>query len=583
MTSNADDSVFHIYKRLWSYVTPYRVIGLIAIFSMAATAFVEMIMVALVEPLMDETLVAKNLEASRWLPIAFIGIFVIRGFMGFATEASLGWIGRNVISTLRREVFEKFLTLPISFFEKRKKGSIISKITYNVEMISESVTHVVTILIRDVLTVIAAIALMIYQSPRLFMMVALVLPVIAVLIKFLGSAFRRYSGKIQNSVGEVTQVSEEVLIGNKIVKIFGGNDYEMNRLINIDESNRLQNLKLIRSRSMGVAVTQVIFGIGVSGVIYLAGIEAINSQLSPGSFMSFFGAMMLMLQPVRRITNVNATLQRGVAASRSLFSVIDQPEEIDTGSHVSNSISGSIRFSNVSFSYNKGEKNVLENISFEIKAGKSLAIVGRSGSGKSTIVNLLARFYNLSKGEIFIDDIPIQEYVLSNLRKNISLVNQDVILFNDTISNNLAYGELTNTTTADQLIAAETAHILDFAKEFPNGLETIIGDRGELLSGGQRQRIAIGRAILKDAPILILDEATSSLDSKSERNIQLALEKLMKNCTTLVIAHRLSTVERVDQIIVLHKGRIVEIGNHQELLDKNNHYAELYRIQFNKK
>jgi len=583
MTSNADDSVFHIYKRLWSYVTPYRVIGLIAIFSMAATAFVEMIMVALVEPLMDETLVAKNLEASRWLPIAFIGIFVIRGFMGFATEASLGWIGRNVISTLRREVFEKFLTLPISFFEKRKKGSIISKITYNVEMISESVTHVVTILIRDVLTVIAAIALMIYQSPRLFMMVALVLPVIAVLIKFLGSAFRRYSGKIQNSVGEVTQVSEEVLIGNKIVKIFGGNDYEMNRLINIDESNRLQNLKLIRSRSMGVAVTQVIFGIGVSGVIYLAGIEAINSQLSPGSFMSFFGAMMLMLQPVRRITNVNATLQRGVAASRSLFSVIDQPEEIDTGSHVSNSISGSIRFSNVSFSYNKGEKNVLENISFEIKAGKSLAIVGRSGSGKSTIVNLLARFYNLSKGEIFIDDIPIQEYVLSNLRKNISLVNQDVILFNDTISNNLAYGELTNTTTADQLIAAETAHILDFAKEFPNGLETIIGDRGELLSGGQRQRIAIGRAILKDAPILILDEATSSLDSKSERNIQLALDKLMKNCTTLVIAHRLSTVERVDQIIVLHKGLIVEIGNHQELLDKNNHYAELYRIQFNKK
>jgi subfamily B ATP-binding cassette protein MsbA len=414
-------------------------------------------------------------------------------------------------------------------------------------------------------------------------MVALVLPVIAILIKFLGSAFRRYSGKIQNSVGEVTQVSEEVLIGNKIVKIFGGNDYEMNRLINIDESNRLQNLKLIRSRSMGVAVTQVIFGIGVSGVIYLAGIEAINSQLSPGSFMSFFGAMMLMLQPVRRITNVNATLQRGVAASRSLFSVIDQPEEIDTGSHVSNLISGSIRFSNVSFSYNKGEKNVLENISFEIKAGKSLAIVGRSGSGKSTIVNLLARFYNLSKGEIFIDDIPIQEYVLSNLRKNISLVNQDVILFNDTISNNLAYGELTNTTTADQLIAAETAHILDFAKEFPNGLETIIGDRGELLSGGQRQRIAIGRAILKDAPILILDEATSSLDSKSERNIQLALDKLMKNCTTLVIAHRLSTVERVDQIIVLHKGLIVEIGNHQELLDKNNHYAELYRIQFNKK
>ncbi|MAR83039.1 MAG: lipid ABC transporter permease/ATP-binding protein, partial [Gammaproteobacteria bacterium] len=389
------------YKRLWGYVKPYKLIGFIALMAMIGTALIEMTMVALIEPLMDEALVAKNIEATRWLPIAFIAVFLLRGISGFATEASLGWIGRGVISSLRREVFEKFLKLPVKFFEKNSNGRILSKMTYNVEMISESVTNVVTILIRDILTVIAAIGLMIYQSPRLFVSVVLIFPVITILINFLGKVFRRYSERIQDSVGEVTQVTQEVLSGQRIVKIFDGYDFEMNRINEVDEKNRLQNIKLIRSRSLGVAITQVIFGIGVAAVIYFAGNESINGNLSPGSFMSFFGAMMLMLQPIRRITNVNAVLQRGIAASESLFSVLDEPAEKDQGVLEKLSSKGTLEFKKVTFSYDdKANKDVISGISFIAKKGQSVAIVGHSGSGKSTLINLLPRFYDYQHGEI---------------------------------------------------------------------------------------------------------------------------------------------------------------------------------------
>ncbi len=547
---------------------------------MALTAVIEMTLVAMVEPLMDEALVAQNLEATRWLPVAFVTVFFARGVTGFASEASLGWIGRSVISSLRRDVFRKFLTLPTRFFESKATGPMLSRMSYNVEMVAESVTNVVIILVRDFLTVVAAIALMIYQSPRLFVSVAVVFPVIALLIRFLGKAFRRYSGRIQDSVGEVTQVSEEVLSGNRVVKIFGGFDYEMDRLVGVDERNRKQNLKLIRSRSLGTAVTQVIFGVGVAAVVYFAGIESVNGDLTPGSFMAFFGAMMLMLQPLRRITNVNATLQRGVAAGDSLFQVVDEPDEVDSGDYTAADVTGTVEFRNVGFGYGEDKKPILSDVSFKVSSGKTLAIVGHSGSGKSTLVSLLPRFYDINSGEILVDDVPVENYTLANLRGNISLVSQDVVLFNDTIENNLAYGQLKSRSRAELLQAAEAAHVLDFVKEMPDGLETIVGDRGVLLSGGQRQRIAIGRALLKNAPILILDEATSSLDTRSERRIQEALNVLMENRTTLVIAHRLSTVENADQIIVLHEGRIVESGTHQQLLDRNGRYAELYRMQF---
>tara|TARA_B100000925_G_scaffold129025_1_gene96615 strand:+ start:87 stop:1841 length:1755 start_codon:yes stop_codon:yes gene_type:complete len=569
------------YTRLWGYVRPYKLIGFIAMFAMIGTALIEMTMVALIEPLMDEALVAKNIEATRWLPVAFIAVFLLRGISGFATEASLGWIGRGVISSLRREVFEKFLNLPVKFFEKNSNGRILSKMTYNVEMISESVTNVVTILIRDVLTVIAAIGLMIYQSPRLFISVVIIFPVITVLINFLGKVFRRYSERIQDSVGEVTQVTQELFSGQRIVKIFDGYDSEMNKINEVDEKNRIQNIKLIRSRSLGVAITQVVFGIGVAAVIYFAGNESINGNLSPGSFMSFFGAMMLMLQPIRRITNVNAVLQRGIAASESLFSVIDEPPEKDQGIIEKTSSRGILEFKRVTFSYdNDADKNVISEISFKAKKGQSIAIVGHSGSGKSTLINLLPRFYDFQHGEILIDDIPIKDYKIRNLREKISVVNQDIILFNDTIMNNLTYGELNRKSELEIRNAIKLAKIDQFTREFPKGLDTIVGDRGALLSGGQKQKIAIGRAILKNSPFLLLDEATSSLDSKSESQIQEALKDLMKNRTTLVVAHRLSTIENADVILVLHNGEIVERGTHNELLERGEHYADLHRLQF---
>jgi subfamily B ATP-binding cassette protein MsbA len=575
-----DPEVKVVYGRLWRYVTPHKLIGFIAVIGMAATAAIEAALVYLLQPLMDDALVAKNLEQAQWIPIAFMGIFVLRGLSGFATEMSLGWIGRRVISDLRCHVFDKFLTLPVRFFDAQAAGPLLSRMTYNVEMVAESVTSVVTIAVRDTLTVIAAFGVMIYHSPTLTVFVAILFPIVAVIVRLLGIAFRRYSSRIQDSVGDVTQVSDEVIRGNWVVKAFGGYKYERDRFAEADGRNFKQNLKLIRVRSLGVAVTQVVFGFGIALVIYMAGRQSIEGVLSPGQFISFFSAMMLMLQPVRRITNVNATLQRGVAAADSLFMVLDQENEQDKGRFEKERADGDVLFDHINFTYEDSEEPVISDLRIDVPAGSTLAIVGHSGSGKSTLVSLLPRFYDVDSGEIRLDGIPIAEYSLASLRHNISVVSQDVVLFNDTIRANLAYGQAEPPSEEELLQAAEAAHVLEFVNELPRGLDTIVGDRGVLLSGGQRQRIAIGRALLKNAPVLILDEATSALDTHSERRIQDALNALMENRTTLVIAHRLSTVEKADRIIVLDAGRIVESGTHAELLEKNGHYSALYRMQF---
>ncbi len=569
-----------VYRRLWRYATPYWVIGSAAIVAMATAAGVEATLIILLKPLTDQTLVEHNLETARWMPWAFIGIFIVRGLAGYTSEYSLGWIGRGVISSLRRDVFQKFLTLPTRFFETQATGPLLARMTYNVEMVAEASANVVTVMVRDLLTVVACIGVMLWHSIRLTAFVAIVVPLIAITVRVLSGAFRRYSGRIQDSIGDVTRVSEEVLMGNRIVKVFGGHEYERNRIAEADGKNRKQNMKLINARALGVAVTQVLFAFGIAGVIYVAGKEAAMGSLSPGTFISFIGAMILMLQPLRRLTNLNASLQRGITAADSLFSIMDEPDEVDSGTFRKDRVDGTVEFKNVNFSYGGRNAPVLRDLSVRIEAGSSLAIVGHSGSGKSTLVSLLPRFYDVESGTILLDDRPVEEYTLENLRDNISLVTQDVVLFNDTIANNLAYGQLRQCSRADLLRAAESAHVIDFVKEMPEELETMVGDRGVLLSGGQRQRIAIGRALLKDAPVLILDEATSSLDTKSERHIQDALKHLMKNRTTLVIAHRLSTVEGADRIIVLDKGSIVESGTHRELIAHDGLYADLYRMQF---
>ncbi|MEL7187500.1 MAG: ATP-binding cassette domain-containing protein, partial [Pseudomonadota bacterium] len=449
-----------------------------------------------------------------------------------------------------------------------------------VEMVAESVTSVVTIAVRDVLTVIAAFGVMIYFSPKLTVFVAVLFPVVAVLVRLLGIAFRRYSGRIQDTIGEVTQVTDEVVRGNRVVKSFGGYDYERDRFMDADGRNFKQNIKLINVRSMGTAVTQIVFGFGIALVIYMAAGEALREAITAGEFIAFFSAMMWMLQPVRRITNVNATLQRGVAGADSLFLILDERNEVDDGDREVERVKGNVEICDVRFSYgDEDEGVVIDDLSVAVPSGSTLAIVGHSGSGKSTLASLLPRFYDVDSGDIKIDGVSIRDYTLGSLRDNIGLVSQDVVLFNDTIRNNLTYGNK-DYTDDDVLEAAEAAHVLDFATKMPRGLDTIVGDRGVLLSGGQRQRIAIGRALLKNAPVLILDEATSALDTRSERRIQEALNALMKNRTTLVIAHRLSTVENADRIIVLDGGRIVESGSHAELLAQNGHYAALYRMQF---
>ena len=580
MARQADSRIRVVYGRLWRYVAPHRLVGLLAALAMAATAAVEGGLVWLLEPLLDQGLDAEGLPGANWIPLAFVALFILRGLTGFATELSLGYIGRSVISDLRREVFAKYLTLPASFFDRHAAGPLLSRMTYNVEMVAESVTNVVTIAIRDVLTVIAAIVVMLYQSVTLSLFVAFLFPVVAVLVRILGIAFRRYSNRIQDTVGEVTQVTDEVVRGNWVVKSFLGYDYEKSRFNAVDRQNRSQNLKLIRVRSLGVAVTQVVFGIGVAAVIYAASYQSQQEALTNGEFISFFSAMMLMLQPVRRLTNISATLQRGVAGADSLFRVLDEDDELDTGTIDAGRLRGDVEFRDVHFTYGTDGKPVLAGISLSVRAGETLAIVGHSGSGKSTLASLLPRFYDPDAGDILIDGVNIRDLTLASLRNNISVVSQDVVLFNDTIANNLAYGQLKDRPPDEVRRAADAAYVSDFADEMPKGLETTVGDRGVLLSGGQRQRIAIGRALLKNAPILILDEATSSLDTKSERRIQDALNALMKDRTTLVIAHRLSTVERADQIVVLDAGRIVEAGRHAELLAADSHYAALYRMQF---
>lgn len=580
MIVKIDPHLLDVYRRLWRYVVPYWPIAIAAVVAMAAAAAIETTLIVLLKPLTDQTLVAHNLETARWMPWAFIGIFILRGLAGYISEYSMGWIGRSVISALRRNVFQKFLTLPTRFFESQSVGPLLSRMTYNAEMVAEAGVNVVTVMVRDLVTVVACTGVMLWHSIRLTAFVAIVVPLIAIVVRILSRAFRRYSGRIQESIGDVTRVSEEVLTGNRVVKVFGGHDYEKKRIVEADERNRRQNMKLVGARSMGVAVTQVLFAFGIAGVIYVAGKEAAIGQLSPGTFISFIGAMILMLQPLRRLTNLNASLQRGITAADSLFAIMDEKDEIDTGTFRKDRVDGTVEFRNVYFSYGRDDVGVLTDLSLKVEAGKTLAIVGHSGSGKSTLVSLLPRFYDVDAGTILLDGTPIKEYALDSLRDNLSLVTQDVVLFNDTIANNLAYGELRRRSRADLLQAAEAAHVIDFVKDMPDGLETIVGDRGVLLSGGQRQRIAIGRALLKDAPVLILDEATSSLDTQSERHIQDALNQLMRNRTTLVIAHRLSTVESADRIIVLDKGHIVESGTHRELLKHNGLYANLYRMQF---
>ena len=572
---------YKIYLRLLVYGKPYWAMFSIGVIAMLLFAVTDTGFAFLIKTLTDSFAgtgtVYDYQQIKVMLPVAVIIIFIIRGVSGFFSVYNIAWIGRQVIKLLRGEVYQKFLNLPTQFLDQKSNAELLSKVTFNIEQVAESTSNILTVLIRDTLTIIVLSLYMVYLNPTLASVIFLVAPVRAILVRFLSLLFRRYSERIQDSMADVTHAIKETLQNHRIIKIFNGQDYESKKFSTINENNRKHNMKLFSTKAIGDAVTIFIASLGVAGVVYVATLEQVKSSMTVGDFSGFITAMVLLMTPLKRLTNVNAMIQKGIAAATSVFSLLDEDNEDDQGQLDTNDLNGSIDFKNVCFSYNRGE-NTLDEINININPGETIAIVGKSGSGKTTLVNLIPRFYELKSGQLLIDSEDIKNYSLKSLRSNISLVTQEVTLFNDTIFNNIAYGKYSDSEVRQ---VVTSAHMDEFINNLPDGLETLVGDQGILLSGGQRQRIAIARALLKNAPILILDEATSSLDSESEQYIQKALDQLMRNRTTLVIAHRLSTIENADRIIVLSKGRIVEQGNHNELIKQNAEYAALHRLQFN--
>lgn len=577
---NVEISAVQLYKRLLRYVKPYWPAFTAVVLTMVVYAATETGVAALMKPLMDGSFVERDPQTIKLIPFVIIGLFIIRGLADFFTTYGLGWISRNVIKTLREEMFNKLLVLPATFYDHSTSGQLMSKLLYDVEQVASAATDAVLTIIRDSLTIIGLLAWMFYLNGFLSLFILVTVPFIALLVYFVSIRFRRISKNIQNSMGNVSHVSGEIIEGHREIKTFGGQDYESKRFDKVNQGNRRQQMKKIATDAISQPLTALIAAVGLSLVIYIATLPEMLEQITVGGFISFITAMMMLLTPLKRLTKVNAKLQAGVAAAESIFNLLDEHPEVDDGKLGLERAKGHIEYHNVSFRYSENKGKVLDNVSFEAKPGQTVAFVGHSGSGKTTLVSLLARFYNINSGLITVDGLDIQQLKLTDLRRQMSLVNQQVVLFNDTIANNISYGQPGKVSEETIIEAAKSAHAWDFIQRLPEGLQTQVGENGVLLSGGQRQRLAIARALLRDAPILILDEATSALDSEAERHIQAALETLMQQRTTLVIAHRLSTIEKADLIVVMHNGEILETGTHAELLAKGKHYAELHRLQF---
>jgi subfamily B ATP-binding cassette protein MsbA len=569
-----------IYKRLLGYATPYWRVFAVTALAMILFAATDTGFAALMKPLLDGNFIERDPDAVRFVPLALIGLFVFRGLAGFVSRYGMSWIGRRVIQVLRRELFRQLLRLPAQYFDRNPSGRLLSRLTFDVEQVAEATANAVTILIRDSMTLLFLLAYMFWISSWLTLLFLIIGPVLIGLIRLVSRRFRSISRRIQDSMGELTQFSEEVIHGQRLVKSFTGEQWQEKLFEQVNERNRKLHLKMAAALGASTPIVQLIAACILALVIYLATLESVTREISVGSFVSFIAAMMLLMQPIKRLTNVNASVQRGVAAARSLFEVLDAPVEQDSGRLALAHARGAIEFRELSFAYDSAKGDVLRNISFSVLPGQTVALVGRSGSGKTTIANLLVRFYDPQQGAIYLDGVDIREYRLADLRRQIAVVGQDVMLFNDSIAHNIAYGRLDEVSDQAIVACAEAAHAMEFIADLPDGIDSRIGDRGVLLSGGQRQRIAIARAMLKDAPVLVLDEATSALDSDSERMVKQALEQLTENRTSLIIAHRLSTVERADRILVLEQGQIVETGTHAELLARAGLYADLYRSQF---
>ncbi len=569
-----------IYRRLVQYVKPYWKAFMLALICNAAYGYIDTEFVKAFKPLLDEGLSKKNPDYLLLAPLFVIGILIVRGITGFIATYCMAWVGNHIVMEMRQAVFNRYLQLPASFFDSRKTGELLSMVTYNTEQLNKSTTTAITTIVRDVALICFALIGMFSESWRLTLLFLITGPLIAFLVNIISKRFRMISKRIQKAMGSITHTTQESIESYQEIRIYGGQDYEKETFRRINNNNRQQSMKMELTKASSVPIIQLLAGFGLALVLYFAVGMVIAEQLTPGGFTSMVLLMMLTLKPLKSLSSVNDILQRGIAAAESVFDILDRKPEQDTGKLTIEKSKGKISFEDVCFQYSNAKSQAIKNISIEIPSGKTVALVGRSGSGKSTLTSLLLRFYTIDSGTIKLDDHSITEYQLQDYRKQFAFVSQHVNLFNDSIAHNIAYGNLEHSTRDDIIHAAKQAHAWEFISELPDGLDTMIGEKGMLLSGGQRQRLAIARAILKNAPILILDEATSALDTESEKVIQQAMNRVMNNKTTLVVAHRLSTIENADQIIVMDQGRICESGTHAELQQKGGVYAGLHQMQF---
>ncbi|MCD0418132.1 lipid A export permease/ATP-binding protein MsbA [Rubrivivax sp. JA1024] len=573
------DNSFALYRRLLQYIRPYTKVFVLGVLAMVVNAAAEASVPALLKQLIDGSFVEKDPKLAHVMPLALVALFAVRGLSDYAHTVALNSVATHVVLDLRNAVFARLLTLPLAFFDRQPSAVLMSRLTHNAQQVSPIITISLITIVKDSLTVVGLLGYMLWLNWKLSLLFFTVLPAIGWVIRSVGRRLRRYSHAQQDSVGALSHVADEVLGAQREIKVFGGQDYEQRRFAQVAGLLRRYTMKSVRTSAANGPLVQLIASLALAGIIYYATLASQSNNLTVGGFVSFFGAMALLLGPLKRLSNVNETLQRGLAAAASLFEILDAEPERDEGTRTLGRVSGHLRFEDVVFRYPNTEGNAIDRVTMEIAAGESVALVGASGSGKSTLMSLIPRFYAPDGGHILLDGVDTREVRLADLRANIALVTQHVVLFNDTIAANIAYGAPGDPTREDIERAAETAHAMEFIRELPQGLDTQIGENGARLSGGQRQRLSIARALLKDAPILLLDEATSALDTESERIVQQAIDNLKRGRTTVTIAHRLSTIANADRVIVMDQGRVAEVGTHDELLARGGLYHKLHLMQ----